>query len=320
MLDCCRERNLKLNKDKCRFRVSKVSYVGHVLSADGLKPDPLKVEAIKALPPPGDREELQRFLGVVTYFSKLIPNMPPKSALLRQLLQKEVEWSWGQAENEAFESLKTAISSTPVLKFLNPEEPVSLLVDASSRGLGAVILQDNQPVAYTSKGSSESQQNYAQIEKEMLAIVFGCKRFHDFLYGENVVTVEIDHKPLEAILKKPIHQAPLHLQKMILRIKPYAVNVKYVPGSILVLADTLSRAYLPDETPDQPDEFEVHVLDSGNVSEPMLQKLKDETQKDRELQQLKTVVMDAWPQIKDKHPQKPDHTGTTEMKQVATRD
>ena len=79
-----------------------------------------------------------------------------------------MEWSWGQAENEAFESLNTAISSTPVLKFFNPEEPVSLSVDASSKGLGAVILQNNQPVAYASKALTESQQKYAKIEKEML--------------------------------------------------------------------------------------------------------------------------------------------------------
>ena len=109
----------------------------------------------------------------MTYLSKFIPNMSQKSDPLRQLLQKDVEWSWGQAENEAFESLKTAISSTPVLKFKDPKEPVSLSVGASSKGLGAVILQNNQPVAYASKALTESRQNYAQIEKEMLAIVFG---------------------------------------------------------------------------------------------------------------------------------------------------
>ena len=129
----------------------------------------------------------------------------------------------------------------------------------------------------------------------MLTIVFDCERFHDFLYRQNVVTVESDHKPLEAILKKPICQAPLLLQKMILRIKPYAVNVKYVPGSSLVLADTLSRAYLPVETP-------AWWAWNSCLSEPMLQTLKDETQKDPDLQQLKTVVMDWWPQIKDKTP------------------
>ena len=138
--------------------------MGHLLSADGVKPDPLKVEAIKAMPPPGDREELQRFLGVVTYLSKFIPNMSQKSAPLRQLLQKDVERSLGQAENEVFESLKTAISSTPVLKLFSPKEPVSLSVDASSKGLDAVILQNNQPVACASKALTESQQNYAKIE------------------------------------------------------------------------------------------------------------------------------------------------------------
>ena len=224
--------------------------MGHVLSADGVKRDPQKVEAINGMPVPVNREELQRFLGVVTYLSKFIPNMSQKSAPLRQLLQKDVEWSWGQAEDDAFTSLKTAISSSPVLKFFDPKEPVTLSVDASSKGVGAVILQNNRPVAYASKALTLSQQNYAQIEKEMLAIVFGCERFHNYLYGQREITVESDHKPLEAILKKPIHQAPLRLQKMTLRIKPYAVKVKYLPGKHLVLADALSRAYLPIKNTD----------------------------------------------------------------------
>ena len=97
----------------------------------------------------------------------------------------------------------------------------------------------------------------------MLAIVFGCEWFHDYLYGQREITVESNRNLLEAILKKPTYQAPLRLQKMILRIKPYAVNVKYIHGSHLVLADTLSRAYLPSQAADQPDEFEIHVLDSG---------------------------------------------------------
>ena len=96
---------------------------------------------------------------------------------------------------------------------------------------------------------------------------------------------------VEAILKKPIRQAPLRLQKMILRLKPYAVNVKYVPGSHLVLADMLSRAYLPSQAVDQPDEFEIHVLDSGQLSETKFHKLRGKTKSDPELQQLQKVVM-----------------------------
>ena len=302
VLDRCRECNLKLNREKCHFRVSEVHYVGHVLSADGVKPDPQKVEAIIAMPTPANREDLQRFLGVVTYLSKFIPNMSQKSAALRQLLQKDVEWSWGQVEEDTFTCLKTSISSAPVLKFFDPKEPVTLSVDASSKGVGAVLLQNDRPVAYASKALTLSQENYAQIEKEMLAIVFGCERFHDYLYGQREITVESDHKPLEAILKKPIHQAPLRLQKMILRLKPYAVNVKYIPGSHLVLADALSRAYLPSQAADKPDEFEIHVLDSGQLSETMFHKLRDETKSDPELQQLQKVVMSGWPQTKVETP------------------
>ena len=153
-----------------------------------------------------------------------------------------------------------------------------------------------------SKALTPSQENYAQIEKEMLAIVFGCERFHDYLYGQREITVESDHKPLEAILKKPIHQAPLRLQKMIIRIKPYAGKVKYLPGSHLVLADALSRAFLPSTAVDQPDEFEIDVLDSEKLSESMFDKLKDETKNDPELQQLQKVVMSGWPQTKAETP------------------
>ena len=117
VLDRCHERNLKLNREKCHFRVSEVHYVGHVLSAGGVKPDPPKVEAIIAMATPANPEDLQRFLGVVTYLSKFIPNMSQKSAPLRQLLQKEAEWSRGQVEEDTFTCLKTSISSAPFLKF-----------------------------------------------------------------------------------------------------------------------------------------------------------------------------------------------------------
>ena len=101
--------------------------MGHVLSADAAKADPKKVEAIIAMPTPANREDLQRFLGVTTNFS-------PKSTPLRQLLQKDVEWSWGQVEDD---TCPQNISSAPVLKFFDPKKPVTLSVDASSKGVGA---------------------------------------------------------------------------------------------------------------------------------------------------------------------------------------
>lgn len=93
-----------------------------------------------------------------------------------------------------------------------------LSVDASSKGMGTVLLQKDRPVAYASKTLTSRQQNYSQIEKEMLAIVYSCEHFHQYLYGQREVIVESDHKSLEAMLKKSIHEAPLKLQRMILRL------------------------------------------------------------------------------------------------------
>lgn len=201
-------------------------FVGHVLSSDGIKPDPQKVEAIIAMQTLAKPKDLQKFLGIITYLSKFIPNMSQKSALFYHLLQKDAKWSWRKGEDDAFTGLKAAISSAPVVKFFDSKEPVTLSVDEGSKGLGAIVLQNDRSMAYASKALTLSQQNYAKLKKrDARNIVFGCKRFHDYLYAHREVTVETDHKPLQTILKIPIHQAPLHLQKMILRTKCYSLNV-----------------------------------------------------------------------------------------------
>jgi len=118
-------------------------------------------------------------------------------------------------------------------------------VDASQKGLGAVLYQDKGPVAYASKAMNETQQNYAQIEKELLAIVFGCKRFHQYIYGKRVV-IETDHKPLEAIFNEPLSQAPSRLQRMLLQLQGYDIDLMYKKGTEMYIADALSRAFPPE--------------------------------------------------------------------------
>ena len=158
-------------------------------------------------------------------------------------------------------------------------------------------------MAYASRTLTRSQVNYAQIEKEMLAIVFGCTRFHDYVYGLKEVQIETDHKPLEAILKKPLHQAPVRLQRMILQIQKYPLVVTYRPGKELVLADTLSRAYLEDQTTDVQDEdVEVHLLNTLPISENKLKLILNESLQDTALQELKKVVQKGWPDRKQSCP------------------
>ena len=112
-----------------------------------------------------------------------------------------------------------------MLAYFDPDKDLRLQVDASKYGLGAVLLQDGKPIAYASKSLSETEINYAQIEKELFAIVFGCKRFHQYLYGRQFV-VESDHKPLESIIKKPLAAAPPRLQRMILQLQKMQSNKK----------------------------------------------------------------------------------------------
>ena len=159
----------------------KIRYVGHVFSKDGLKPDPKKTKAVIDMPHPETTEDLQRFLGMLTYLGKFIPNLSHVDSPLRTLLEKDVEWQWQAEQQKSFKSLKELITTAPVLKYFNPKRPVKLSVDASSKGLGAVLLQDNNPIAYASKALTTCQQNYAKIEKELLAIVFGCNKFYNFI-------------------------------------------------------------------------------------------------------------------------------------------
>ena len=189
---------------------------------------------------PTNKEYLQRFLAMLTYLGKFVPNLSQVTAPLRALLEQDSEWQWCHEHEESFCKLKELAVNAPVLQYFRPDQPITLSVDASSKGLGTVLLQDGHPIAYASRALSTTQQRYAQIEKEMLAVVFGCTKFHEYIYGVPNVKVESDHKPLETILKKPLYQAPVRLQKMIMTVQKYSIDVVYHPSKYLVISDTLS--------------------------------------------------------------------------------
>lgn len=164
---------------------------------------------------------------MLAYLAKFIPRLSELTSPLRELKTRD-QWSWDTEAQQAFANVKKALTSTDVLKYFNATQPVTVTVDASMKGLGAAILQKNGVVAYASRALTPAEQRYAQIEKEMLAVLFGCERFHKLLYGKADVTIETDHKPLESIMKKPIHTAPMRIQKMMLRLQPYEFNLVYV--------------------------------------------------------------------------------------------
>ena len=183
VLERAKHRNLKLNKEKCQIKKVEIPYLGHILSKEGLKPDPKKTQAITSMESSTNKEYLQRFLGMLTYLSKFAPNLSQVAAPLRALLEQNSEWQWCHEHEESFRKLKELAVSAPVLQYFRPDQPITLSVDASSKGLDAVLLQDGHPIAYASRALSTTQQRYAQIEKEMLAVVFGCTKFHEYIYG-----------------------------------------------------------------------------------------------------------------------------------------
>ncbi|KAL1258948.1 hypothetical protein QQF64_009525 [Cirrhinus molitorella] len=175
--------NMKLNPDKCQFRVTSVSYVGHLLTADGIKLDPNKTTPVQQMPKPDDKQALQWFLGMTNYLSKFIPHYSDITGPLRELLKQDVEWVWHDLQNAAFQQLKDAVSSPPVLQYFDVIKPIVLSADASQHGLGAVCLQQGAPVAFASHTLTPTESQYAQTEKEMLALVFATQKFHDFING-----------------------------------------------------------------------------------------------------------------------------------------
>lgn len=191
-----------------------------MFTSNGLNPDLLKTAAIIELPVPTDVTSLQRFLGMVNYLGKFIPSLNKLSASLRQLTRKDNAWSWYPQHQRAFETLKLQLASAPTLAYFNLNLPITITCDTSQYGLDAACLQtagDVMPVSTASRTIIHTEQHYAQIEKDLLTVVFACSKLKDFIFGKTF-TVETDHLPLVTILNKPIHVAPARLQRMMMHL------------------------------------------------------------------------------------------------------
>lgn len=303
LLQRCRERNIKLNKDKLQLSKHEMPYIGHLLTKDGVKPDPAKVEAIMQMPKPTDVKGVQRLLGTVNYLTKFLSNLSNLCEPIRRLTHKDSAWEWTFEQDKALQKIKEAVCNTPVLRFFNSKEKTTLQCDSSESGLGAVLMQEGQPVGYASRALTDTEKSYAQIEKELLAVVFGVEHFHQFTYGRKVY-VESDHKPLETIYMKPLHKAPKRLQRMLLRLQHYDLQLQYKKGSEMYLSDTLSRAYL-DKTENARFEDILHadftkeiesirMSDYLAVSESKKQQLRKATIEDDLLPKIIVAIQNGW--------------------------
>ena len=313
LLQRARDKNLKLNKKKLRLCLPEVTYMGHRLTKEGLNPDPTKIKAILDMPTPDSKKAVERFLGCLQYLSRFLPQLAAAAAPLRQLTERSAIFTWQTQQADAFQSLKKMITMAPVLRYYDVKTTVQC--DASEKGLGATLLQKGQPVTFASRALNKSEQNYAQIEKECLAIVFACERFNQYIHGRESTTVHTDHRPLVPIFTKPIYNAPKRLQRMLLRLQKYNLQVRYQPGKEMYIADMLSRAYLNEQVPKADSDYAIFQLQQEaqlykeieqinpaehvRLSEKGLAEIKVATQQDASLQELSTVILTGWPEHKN---------------------
>ena len=181
----------------------------------------------------------------MNYLSKFLPKLSTLCELLRELTKKNADWVWSDKQDIAFETIKNLVIKAPVLRYYDVNKEVTKQCDASQDGLGCVLLQNEQPVAFASKTMTETEKQYAQTEKECLAIVYACEKFNQYILGKST-KIETDHKPLEIIFKKSLLCAPKRLQRMLLRLQKYLLIVVYRADLQLYFADFLSRAPLTD--------------------------------------------------------------------------
>ena len=180
---------MKLNKSKCQFLKREAKYLGHKISGDGIKPLQNKVDAIKKAPIPKDVTELKSFLGILNFYGKFVKNMSSELHPRYELLQGDARFKWKSEQQKAFDFAKDAVTNAEVLAHYDPDKDLTLTVDASPYGVGAVILHTSadgigKPIAFASRSLNSAEKNYAQIQREALAIIFGVKKVsHVFVWS-----------------------------------------------------------------------------------------------------------------------------------------
>ncbi|XP_064462310.1 uncharacterized protein K02A2.6-like [Ornithodoros turicata] len=265
-----------------------------------------KLKRSEKMPPPKNVAELRSFFGMINHLMKFIPGLAEKRKPLRDLLSSDAAWMWSPQQQDAFEGIKDELTRTPVLTYYSPNRPLTLSVDASSYGLGAVLLQEDwdghhRPVAYASRALSKTEQRYAQVEKEALAITWACDKFRMYVLGLRF-RVHNDHKPLVPIFStKRLDELTARLQRLRLHTLEYDFSISHVPGKQLFTANVLSRnpvifngdtdAYLASAI----EEYEALTIDLLPASANMLERIRKASAQDKTLTLIAEYCTTQWP-------------------------
>ena len=296
ILDRLQQRGLTLNLKKCWFRRATIEFYGLQLSACGVQPTSEKIRAITEAPRPTNASDLRSFLGTVGFSSRFIPDFSTTAELLRRLTHKGTPFVWTDTHQRAFDRLRQQLGDAAALAYYDKDAPTQVIADTSPVGPGAVLVQEQngqcRAVCYASRTLTPVERRYSQTEKEALALVWSCERFHQFLYGMDFELVT-DHKPLQTIYS-PTSKPSARIERWVLRLQPFTFRVRYVPGPQNI-ADALSRLpanHLPaDYTGETATEESVYTMTT--LSAPAAVSIRDierASADDTELQSVRQFV------------------------------
>lgn len=312
VLERIKAAGVTLNAKKCEFSKRQVKFLGHLIDERGIRADPDKTSALFNMEPPQNVTEMRRFMGMANQLGKFSPRLAELSQPLRELLSTKRAWMWGPHQEQAFSQVKAELTQPTVLTLYDPRASIKVSADASSYGLGAVLLQQTndswRPVAYASRSLTETERRYAQIEKEALAVTWACEKFTDYLLGCKF-QIETDHKPLVPLLTtKHLDNLPPRVLRFRLRLAKFDYSVQHVPGKLLYTADALSRAPTDSEDPSQSLEEEVEVFIEGvtcalPASEQRLETYRTGQAQDAVCARVQKYCLTGWP---EKHLVEPD--------------
>lgn len=294
------KKGVKLNEKKVQFTRKSVKFFGHIFTKNAVKVDPERISVLENLVVPENKNDVQKFLGVVNYIRDFIPKLPDLTHNIRNLLKKDSEFIWLANHQAEFENLKKIIKSTVECSFYDENLPLELETDASGYGLGACLKQGNNIISYASRCLSDCEKEYGQIEKEFLAVYFGCKKFHNYIYGREIV-VKSDHKPLESIMKKDLSKiGSTRLQRLRLKLYKYNLKLEFIPGTKIPVADYLSRYVTGSIDKNFEEKSLTQMVHCISVSNESLRIYQEATNNDEELKLLKQYFRDGWPSDKTK--------------------
>lgn len=246
VFECLRRHNLKINPGKCQFLRKEITYLGHIITSEGIKPDPSKLLAIKSFPVPIDKRQIKSFLGLTGYYRRFIKGYSNIAAPLTKLLKKNTPFTWNAFCEESFQKLKEALMNPPVLQYPDFSKVFYLTCDASDYAVGSVLSQNydgaDLPLAFASRVLNQAERNYSATEKELLAIVWSITHFRPYLFGKKFVVIT-DHKPLQWLcnLKDPTSR----LMRWRIKLEEYDFKIEHKAGKYNLNADALSRIELP---------------------------------------------------------------------------